>query len=162
MGAKSYAIVLVILLLVGGCADLRLGRFAPPGLVKYEDIAGDQPPNPEIAARIEARKATGESKTPNLSEQPQEVPPGTPRRERVKLAAELHAARAKLDDGVEADRALAEAEREALIRLSGSKDELSLEETAGALSSAVERDAREARKERGLPPAKPDQNHQQE
>jgi len=160
VGAKPYAIASVILLLVGGCADLRLGRFAPPGLVKYEDIAGDQPPNPEIVSRIEARKAAGESRTPNLSEQPQKAPAKTPKQVRVELASTLRAERDEVNAEVAADRAAADAEREALIRLSGSKGGMKLEETAGALSSAIERDEREARKERGLPASKPDQDHQ--
>lgn len=156
MGAKPAIGVMVLAAgaAAGGCAELNLARFAPPGIIKYENIAGDQPASPEIQARIAERKAAGESKTPDLSEQPQKVPTGMSPPERAALSAELHAKRAALAETVESDRQAAVDERGVEVTLSG-EGAVRFEESAEALSRAVERDAAEARKERGLPPAPP-------
>ena len=58
---------------VTGCESGDLARFAPPGIVKYEDLAGDQPVNPDVAQRIEERRAEkGAGKFPRLAETPDE------------------------------------------------------------------------------------------
>jgi hypothetical protein len=154
MGAKPVPAVFVVAALAaaGGCAELNLARFAPPGIIKYEDIAGDQPVNEQIEARIEERKAAGESKTPNLSEQPQKIPTGASKAERESLAAELRAKRASLTAAVEADRQASLDERAAEVHISG-EGSIKFEATAETLSRAVERDTAAAREERGLPPA---------
>lgn len=153
MGAKPVLIVGVAAAIAaaGGCADLNLARFAPPGIVKYEDIAGDQPANAQIQGRIAERKAAGESRTPNLSEQPQQVPTGAPKAERESLAAEIRAKRAALTAAVEADRQASLDERAAEVRISG-EGSISFEATAETLSRAVARDTAAAREERGMPP----------
>lgn len=53
-----------------GCAELQLSRFAPPGVVKYEDIAGEKEPNPTIVEVIETQKETSTRDYPRLAETP--------------------------------------------------------------------------------------------
>ena len=57
---------------VAGCAELQLSRFAPPGVVKYEDIASEKAPNPAIAEAIETQKETSTKDYPRLAETPSE------------------------------------------------------------------------------------------
>ncbi len=155
MGAKPVAVLAgAAIAAVGGCADLNLARFAPPGILKYEDIAGDQPASPEIQARIAERKAETKSRTPNLSKQPQKIPEGASTEERAALSGELHAKHTALLEAVESDRQTAIEERDAEVTLSG-EGAVRFEDASEALSRAVERDTAEARKERGLPPAPP-------
>ena len=108
-----------------GCSNTSLSRFAPPGIVKYEDIASEKPQNPEVAARIAERRAEqGGGKFPNLSQtpgpedQPKMPPPGAVDAE----MAVLEALRETLAENVAEDRAAAaeelagdlQAEREGL------------------------------------------------
>lgn len=55
-----------------GCAELQLSRFAPPGVVKYEDIASEKEPNPAIVEAIESQKETSTRDYPRLAETPSE------------------------------------------------------------------------------------------
>lgn len=55
-----------------GCAELQLSRFAPPGVVKYEDIASEKEPNPAIVEVIETQKQTSTRDYPRLAETPSE------------------------------------------------------------------------------------------
>ena len=50
MGAKSY-LLLCAALASAGCSG-GLQRFAPPGIIKYEDLEKDQPVSPVIAGLI--------------------------------------------------------------------------------------------------------------
>lgn len=156
MGAKPVlaALVFSAVVVAGGCANLHLARFAPPGLIKYEDIAGDQPANPQIQARIAERKAVTKSKTPNLSEQPQKVPTGMSANERTALTTELLGERDRLDAQVEKDRQAAEAEQGTEVSVSG-QGAAPLSEAGEVLSRAIDRDTAAARKERSQPPPAP-------
>jgi hypothetical protein len=118
-----------------------LKRFAPPGIVKYEDLAKDQPPNPVIAERIEAHKADPGGGFPVLSELPTNLPEGIARPERDAMIGDLLAQRDVLNAAVASDRDLAATER----------DE-ALETVRDELSEAVAKDDAVARRERGLPP----------
>ncbi|GJL91365.1 hypothetical protein [Hyphococcus sp.] len=96
-----------------GCESTDLARFAPPGIIKYEDRAGDQPANPEIVARVAERKADPEAGGfPNLSAAPgKEDRPQ--KREQDDIEAEitgLTEARDEVVDAAEMDRLAAEAE----------------------------------------------------
>ncbi len=51
-----------------GCAGVDLARLAPPGIIRYERIADEKPPNPTIAARIEERRDSEKPKIPKLGE----------------------------------------------------------------------------------------------
>ncbi len=139
MGAKAYILVIAALA-AAGCAD-GLKRFAPPGIVKYEELAKDQPPNPTIVERIEAQKDEPSDGFPNLAEQPTELPEGIAKPERDAMLAELLAERDALNAAMETDRTVAETER--LEALETERD---------ALSDALAKDDAAARRERGLPP----------
>jgi hypothetical protein len=139
MGAKAYILVLATLV-VAGCAD-GLKRFAPPGIVKYEELAKDQPANPAIVARIEESRAAPGGGFPKLSEQPTALPHGIAKPERAAMSEMLLVDREALNAAVLEDRALADEEREA-----------SLVEMRDALGAAVAKDDAAARRERGLPP----------
>lgn len=139
MGAKVYMAAMAALA-SAGCAD-GLKRFAPPGIVKYEEIAKDQPINPAIAGRMEEMRTKEGAGFPNLSEQPTKTPEGIAQPERAAMEATLIEQRDALNEAIAIDKALAAAER------SGS-----LEESREALSEAVAKDDALARRERGLPP----------
>ena len=113
MGAKGslFRIIMALGLVasLGACAGIK--RFAPPGLVKYEDLAGDQPPNPAITARIEEMKAERKGSFPDLKEIP-ERPEETRAPELREMEAEFLAeAGAELNEKIEMDRKLALEER---------------------------------------------------
>jgi hypothetical protein len=139
MGAKASVFVLAALA-AGGCAD-GLKRFAPPGIVKYEELAKDEPMNPAIVSRIEEAKAAEGGGFPALAEQPTAVPQGIAKPEREAMQEALLAGRDDLNAAVEEDRILAAAERDGSIE--GLRD---------ALGEEVAKDDAAARRERGLPP----------
>lgn len=139
MGAKAYILVIAALA-VAGCAG-GFKRLAPPGIVKYEELANDQPPNPLIVERIEAQKDEPGGGFPNLAEQPTKLPEGIAKPERDAMIADLLAERDALNAAMETDRAAAEIERTE-----------TLETQRDALSDALSKDDAAARRERGLPP----------
>ncbi len=143
MGAKVYPLMLAAISL-SGCAD-GLRRFAPPGIVKYEELAGDETVDPAIAARIEERRAADGGGFPPLAKQPTKVPDGIAKPERAAMEAALLAERDALNQAVLGDRALAATERID-----------ALEATRDALAEEVVRDDALARRERGLPPRNAD------
>ena len=143
MGAKAY-ILAVAALAAAGCSSNALKRFAPPGIVKYENLAKDQPANPVIVQRIEDRKDAPGGGFPNLSTQPSTLPEGIAKPERDAMTGDLLVRRDALNAAIAEDRSLAEGERiEAL------------EDDRDALGEAVAKDDAEARRERGLPPRDP-------
>lgn len=152
-GAKRYTVsaLAMLALLLPGCAGLK--RFAPPGIVRYENLSGDKPQNPQIRARVDARKAEREAVYPNLSEAPRAAPAAMAPEEQDGLKAALIAARDALAAGMEADRAGAEADRADGVTLPGARGStLPLEAARDALAEKVETDDARARAERGLPP----------
>jgi hypothetical protein len=157
MGAKQYAAaILIVWLALPGCAGLK--RLAPPGVIKYEELAGDQPPSPVIKERIAARQAeVGTGGYPNLSATPSEKPAGIPKAQREAAAAEIRAVGAALDDAVAEDRAAAVTERERGVLFPGDEKSGERDLTAAqeALADAIARDEERARRERGLPPRRP-------
>ncbi|MFZ5618371.1 MAG: hypothetical protein ACOZAA_13745 [Pseudomonadota bacterium] len=127
-------------LAAAGCAG-GLKRFAPPGIVKYEEIAKDEPINPAIAGRIEEMKEKDGAGFPKLAEQPTKTPDGIAQPERAAMEAVLLDQRDALNEAIAVDKAQAAAER------TGSP-----EESRDALTDAVAKDDALARRERGLPP----------
>lgn len=138
MTGKAYLLAIAMLAAAGCSGGLK--RFAPPGIVKYEELAKGQPVNPAIAARIEAYQDESAGGFPNLSEQPQKTPEGIAAPERSAMEAALLAERDALNEAIEADKQLAAAERDA-----------SIETAREALEEALARDDALARRERGLP-----------
>jgi len=143
--------------LAPACAGLE--RLAPPGLIKYENLAGDQPPNPEIQARIDDRAKQGAGKYPVLSAQPSERPEAMTPAEREELTGALIGQRDNVASEIEIERAAAAAEREAGALLPGEKARglRPLEDTRDALSDAVARDTAAAAQERTAPATPGDQ-----
>lgn len=139
MGAKAYLLACAALA-TAGCGG-GLQRFAPPGIVKYEDLAKDQPVSPAIAERIDTYRAETDGGFPKLSAQPVVVPEGIAKPERTAMEEALSAERDRLNAAVVADKALAAAEREE-----------GLVEARDALGEALAREDAAARRERGLPP----------
>ena len=138
MGAKAY-LCLLAALAASGCAG-ALKRFAPPGIVKYEDLAKDQPVNPAIAARVKERSAAGGGGFPPLAKQPTEVPAGIAKPERDGMEETLLAERDALNKAVAEDRSVAAAERDDTP-----------EAARDALGDAIDKDNATARRDRGLP-----------
>jgi hypothetical protein len=143
VGAKVYILVIAAFAAAGCSGGLK--RFAPPGIVKYEELANDAPPNPAIVERIEAQKDQPGGGFPRLAEQPTKLPEGIAKPERDAMIGDLLAERDALNAAMETDRAAAEAER--IEGLEGDRD---------ALSEAVAKDDAAARRERGLPPRDPE------
>ncbi len=128
------------LLASAGCSNTDLSRFAPPGIVKYEEIAGEKPQNPAVAARIAERRAErGGGEFPELSRTPgEEDRPEKPTLRQVERETdELIDMRETLDGQVAADRAAADAEL---------ADDLHAE--GDALKERVKRDNEAAARER--------------
>ncbi len=156
MGAKPYAAALLIVwLALPGCAGLK--RLAPPGVIKYENLAGDDPPSPAIKERIAARQNAGAGGFPNLAETPSKKPDGVPKSAREKEMEELLAARDALARAVANDQAASAVEREKGVLMPGDEKsgEQSLDAAQKALADAVAKDDAAARRERGLPPLRP-------
>lgn len=148
MGAKFSALFLAALAATGCAGGLK--RFAPPGLVKYEELANDEPINPAIAERVKEHKKQPGGGFPNLSEQPTELPEGIAKPERDAMLGELLVQRDLLNAAAAEDRAEAAAERDG-----------SLGEARDALGEAIESDDAAARRERGLAPRKKPETDEQ-
>jgi len=139
------AIIGALAMGASGCAGIE--RFAPPGIVKYEDLAKGQPMNEQIKARVAGADA-GKSAFPNLSKTPQAAPETLPADEQTELKAILKEARSTLNNAATADRAAID-EDDGGQGLIAARD---------ALKVLVEADDARARDERGLPrrtPAQP-------
>lgn len=126
---------------VTGCTKLQLARFAPPGIIKYEDIASEKPPNPAIQQRVEEFKADSKAQYPVLSQTPGEDdrPEKLSEAERAAKAEELVAARVELETAVTADQSAVDAETAEKERLPRERD---------ALKERIERDTAAANRER--------------
>lgn len=151
--AKRFTVTLFVLGLAG-CAGLE--RFAPPGIVKYEDLAGDKSQNETIKARVVEVRGARDAEFPNLSNAPQGAPETLSADEQASLETELLAARELLRATVVSDRAGAEADRLATVVLPGVIETPSeLQAVRDALNAAVANDDAQARSERKLPARKP-------
>ncbi|MEZ5894679.1 MAG: hypothetical protein R3C58_16230 [Parvularculaceae bacterium] len=133
--AKGLPILLG--LAAAGCAEGDLLRFAPPGVVKYEDLAGDKPMNPDVAERIkERRKDPSVRGYPSLSDAPKEddAPAKPPAAEIAASKAELSGARDELAGEVATDRAEAalETERDMAAEREALRERIEKDEAAAA------------------------------
>ncbi|WP_425408708.1 hypothetical protein [Hyphococcus sp.] len=134
------------------CANSELARFAPPGIVKYEDIAGDQPVNPQVAGRIAERKSEPDTgKFPILAQTPAERPEQRSDAEVELMEEQLLESRENLELGIVEDRAAAAEEAAETGILPDRRD---------TLRSDVDRDKNAAARERReqiKPPPPPEQ-----
>ncbi len=113
-------------LLVMGCSGVQWRRLAPPGILKYEELASEKPPNPVIDEQIAERKDGEKTHFPNLSLAPSlsDLPP---ERSQDVLKAEmdaLAAARDVLAGEVAVDRAAVDEERKTAGEIIGAGDQL--------------------------------------
>ncbi|MEQ1930896.1 MAG: hypothetical protein ABL957_10235 [Parvularculaceae bacterium] len=157
--AKCYRIAFVAALaltpaLAPACAGLE--RFAPPGIVKYEDLAGDKPQNEQITARAAEIRGSSEAEFPNLSAAPQAPPETLDPAVQASLETDLAGARETLNASVAVDRTDVAAGEAAAIALPGVIDAPApLAAVRDALNAAVADDDAAARAGRGLPPRTP-------
>ena len=111
---------------LGGCSHEAWRRLAPPGIIKYEDLAGDQPTNTEIQAQIDQRTESGNARYPKISDTPGKTDrPTAPPNEEV--AAEISALSTQRDEileKVDDDRAAVAADRDTLGGLDAERDDL--------------------------------------
>jgi len=132
-----------------GCSSLELARFAPPGIIKYEQIANKKPPNTAMQEIIDERREASEKKFPVLFETPSQKDIPT-KRTVTEVTAEieaLEAARDYLAAAVEASRGQVEADSDKMSILPEQRD---------ALSDKIERDEALAKDIRENPIPLPD------
>ena len=139
---RSIAIINILIVgLIGGCANSSLQRFAPPGIFKYEEIASEKDPNPKITEVVAARQDRVDEKFPVLSETPTA---GLTLKKPDKSEAQQQSdiiigARDELTTAIDADRMASHEERQAVAALEARTDEL---------LELLERDEKSARGER--------------
>ena len=100
----------VALIAIGGCANAK--RFLPPGFVKYEDLAKDQPVSTEIQEAVETYATAEDARYPRLREQPSATPNKPSQKNLAAETERLLRAREELSAQIDNDRKLADAERE--------------------------------------------------
>lgn len=125
-GFRLAASGIAAILLIQGCSNSFLARFAPPGIVKYEDIAGDKPPNPVIEETIREYRADTKAKFPILSQTPTAGPAPAKPNSNVRDATmtELVESREKLAQELQNDEAAIEADRKEVDALPGKGEAL--------------------------------------
>jgi hypothetical protein len=140
MRAKQYAFAALAVLTaaMGGCTTMK--RLAPPGFVKYEDLAGDKPKNPVIQERVKAVKQARDARFPNLSEQPSAAPEPMPVAERDVHLTSLVSVGSALTEQIAADRLAAEIDLTEGVAFAGVSGLMDPQSAAAALKAAVEAD----------------------
>lgn len=126
-------------LALGACSKAQLVRFAPPGIIKYEELAGDQPPSPQIQERIAERREEARPRFPNLSETPSAPPEVAPESEQLILTEDLETAAQTLQTAIADARLAAKEEERARDALPVARDQLLAD---------IDRDAAAAERER--------------
>ena len=136
-------------LLAGGCSDLQLARFAPPGIVKYEDIASEKPQSPEIQERISGYQDANDPEYPRLAETPSEKdrPKKRPQKRVEAQIAELESARDALESDVETARLEAEAAIQEGQLLTEQRDALSARVDQDEAAAKAELETRRAQQD---------------
>ena len=127
-----------------GCSSLELARFAPPGVVKYEDIASEKAPNAAIQEVVNASTQASDADYPDLSQTPSAK--DRPRKRNSawieNQIVQLGESRDTLNEAVDAERAQAEAETEDAILFPEQRD---------ARDEMLDSDEATARAERRIP-----------
>ena len=128
--------------LAAGCAELQLSRFAPPGVVKYEDIASEKEPNPAIVEAIETQKETSTRDYPRLSEAPSERdrPRKRPSSRVTGQIKKLARARDELNEEVAAARQEAEADIAEMPPLLSQREEMQKQIELDTATAEAERE----------------------
>lgn len=132
---------LAAILLLQGCSNSTLARFAPPGLVKYEDIASKKPPNPAIEQTVRDYREDTKSRFPVLSETPTaepapQIPTGAVR---DATKADLIEGRDELAKALEQDQAAIDADRAAIGDLTEKSDSFASQLDQDSAAAQAER-----------------------
>lgn len=142
MAASGATLIFPLLFMTQGCAsDSVFARFAPPGVVKYEDIASEKPPNPAIQETVREYRDTTRRRFPVLSRTPTAEPPP-----QMPDAAVREALRAGLVEGREALAARLADDQAAIAAERGETGEIT--EEGEAFNAQLKRDAAAAQAER--------------
>ena len=134
-------LVSIVMLASAGCSKLQLARFAPPGIIKYEDIASEKPLNPEIEQMLAERRENTKAEFPILSETPGTADrPSKPGARRLEeREATLAEARDALNANVESDRIEAENDRPSIDGIIKSQQDLANQIAEDTQEAALER-----------------------
>ena len=139
---QPLMILSCLALTMSACTKAQLVRFAPPGILKYEELAGDVPINPEIQTRIDERDDGKEKPFPLISNTPAAVD-GTKNADQQQIMSEdLEDAKVALDQALEEDRTAALNERSNSSALTMRREDL---------EKSLEREAAIAERERRGP-----------
>lgn len=128
-----------------GCTSVELARLAPPGIIRYERIADEKEPNPEIVARIEERRVNEQARFPKIGE----TAAGGAKRQRIPNQAvpgqieQLETEKANLDMALETAR---------LESIAAAQEADAMNEAAADLSSAVDKAKSDAARDRAQGP----------
>jgi len=147
---RSHAFLLSLTAFsAAGCSSLELARFAPPGIIKYEDIASKKSPNAAMQDIVEKRRIEGEEKFPILSDMPSrdDLSPVSPPEIRKADIKSLEDARDELAAAVKKSREQSQADRTEVSLLPEQRD---------VLSDQIEDDAAKAKETRENPISLPD------
>lgn len=134
-------VLIALVIATSACSNFDAKRFAPPGIIKYEDIAGDQPTGPEIQAIIDAQVSSTDDRFPLISDTPDQgdVPKAEGQTVIDGSVNELAAAGTALREAAQSDRDAAASEREEIEQL---------EQRAEAFREDIEREGAAAKSER--------------
>lgn len=131
MGAKHLrgGLILIFAISLAGCSVGGLKRLAPPGILKYQDLAKDQPIDPAIAARIEEISKRDGNGFPVLAEKSFKTPEGLTAKERRDFETDLLITRETAASAIETERTLA-----------GDERTISIEDEKNAAQQAIAQD----------------------
>ena len=139
---RRSVLTAALLIPILGCSSGDLKRFAPPGFVKIEELAGDQPANPIVQERVNERLSKAPRNFPRVKDSPSEGPVGLSSEEQSSLLTSLEYSRDALNEEIEREKESAKSE----IAQSG---DLAMERDA--LAEAVEKASAVAAMERRSP-----------
>ena len=128
------AVGLGMSLLLSACATKNLRRFAPPGIIKYEDLAKGEAIDPAIASRAKQVREKKDKSFPKLSEQASVAPKGINAPTRAKMKENLESERQLAASGIEEARSAAALERQQSITDQRERAEQAIEEGAQAIA----------------------------
>ena len=116
---RSHAVLLTAgtLVFLPGCSTLDLKRFAPPGLIKYENIADEAPVNPNIDETIARHRQNGDARYPSLGDGPSTRPEKLSAQEQAAQMDALRLARDAVNGELALINAAAEADEAAIADL---------------------------------------------
>lgn len=153
-GAKELRQIVMVIsvisvsILLTACSSSDLRRFAPPGIIRYEDLAKGEPIDPVVQSRIDESNAEKGKSFPVISEQQTTIPEGLDAPSRDELTTNLEQSRATAAADIAKAREDAQLERQQSIIAKREQAEAAIEQGANAI----------ARENRGPLPEPPSPN----